>query len=632
MDAIVVDTKQVASECIRYLKEHRIGTCSFLPLDNISPKEIPEWLRSLSSSERFRICIDLIDMDSDMFRPAVLYAVGSAVVCDSLDEAREICFTRESTRGMKLKAVTLGGHVISKNGTMTGGAVAREGSNRWEEKELEKLRKEKIELEEFLNENKRNTPSRQQLIDIETKIKTIQIRLNLCSADSQVCEEKRDQFEHQQRLRDVTLSELQIEKDSINKVIGEKRSHLEELENVIRDIESQVFGQFSNRIGVDNIREYEETRIKKHKEFIKQKNNFAEQRSTLEAQLEYELKKDFESALQNCEKQLTGTKSEIETLKKSISELTKETDKITKECDALNVIRDDLKKQKKSQDAHLRGLQMKRNDLTSKKETVMKKASAQDILLERLRLQLHETLKKAQVDEISLPAIVHLTQETDEMDTHDLSWKGSITSLRSDDATSRTRHGDVESMDLSLRSDEMLKTVDLSSIIAVHGSGRKEFQIEKEATLSNDIRVLTEELEAMQPNMHAVERYDGVVEKLKECSTDLDSVRDVAKDITTRFVSFRTKSSESIYRFEHIREERKTLFENCFNHVSESLAIIYRDLTKSSKHPLGNHGFRPVLFDFLSGGNAYLTLDNTEEPFAGGIRYTAMPPSKRFRS
>ena len=55
----------------------------------------------------------------------------------------------------------------------------------------------------------------------------------------------------------------------------------------------------------------------------------------------------------------------------------------------------------------------------------------------------------------------------------------------------------------------------------------------------------------------------------------------------------------------------------CFNHVSHELAVIYRDLTKSSKHPLG--------------GNAYLSLDDTEEPYLGGIKYNAMPPMKRFR-
>ena len=31
------------------------------------------------------------------------------------------------------------------------------------------------------------------------------------------------------------------------------------------------------------------------------------------------------------------------------------------------------------------------------------------------------------------------------------------------------------------------------------------------------------------------------------------------------------------------------------------------------------------------GGNAYLTLDDTEEPFKGGMKFNAMPPMKRFR-
>lgn len=586
MDAIVVDTKHVAAECIRYLKEHRIGTCSFLPLDNITPKDIPEWLRSLANTERFRVCLDLIDMDSDVYRPAVLYAVGSAVVCDTLDEAREICFTRESTKGMKLKVVTLGGHVISKNGTMTGGAVAREGSNRWEEKELEKWRKEKIELEEAINENKRNTPSRQQLIDIETKLKTIQIRINLCSADCQVCEEKRDQFHQQQRLRDTTLAELQQEKESIHKAMSERKIHQEQLENIIKSIEATVFGQFSNRIGVENIREYEETRVKKHKDLIKRKNNFAEQRSTLEAQLEYEMKKDFDNALQTCEKQISSIKSEIESLKKEINDMTKETDKLTKECDALNATRDELRRQKKDKDAELRERQLKRNDIASRKEISMKKASAQDILIERLRLQLRDVLKKAQVDEIALPAIVHEMQSAEESESNDLSWRGSITSLRSEESSLRGRHQEGDILEPSnYQSEDFLKTVDLSSVKSVHGSARKEFQLEKESNLNNEIRALVEELEGMQPNMHAVERYDGVVEKLKECSTDLDNVRDAAKDITLRWYS--RPYLYDLLRFEHIRETRKSLFEKCFSHVSESLAVIYRDLTKSSKHPTG---------------------------------------------
>lgn len=42
-----------------------------------------------------------------------------------------------------------------------------------------------------------------------------------------------------------------------------------------------------------------------------------------------------------------------------------------------------------------------------------------------------------------------------------------------------------------------------------------------------------------------------------------------------------------------------------------------QDLTLSSKHPLG--------------GNAFLSLDDQEEPYLGGVKFNAMPPMKRFR-
>ena len=56
---------------------------------------------------------------------------------------------------------------------------------------------------------------------------------------------------------------------------------------------------------------------------------------------------------------------------------------------------------------------------------------------------------------------------------------------------------------------------------------------------------------------------------------------------------------------------------DAYNHIEESLKTIYTDMTKSSKHPLG--------------GNAYLSLDDIEEPYKGGLKFNAMPPMKRFR-
>lgn len=62
---------------------------------------------------------------------------------------------------------------------------------------------------------------------------------------------------------------------------------------------------------------------------------------------------------------------------------------------------------------------------------------------------------------------------------------------------------------------------------------------------------------------------------------------------------------------------RLTSFMDAFNHISGNIDKIYKQLTKSNTHPLG--------------GTAYLNLENVDEPFLHGIKYSTMPPTKRFR-
>lgn len=66
-----------------------------------------------------------------------------------------------------------------------------------------------------------------------------------------------------------------------------------------------------------------------------------------------------------------------------------------------------------------------------------------------------------------------------------------------------------------------------------------------------------------------------------------------------------------------MHQQRLALFTDAFDHISRSIDAIYKELTRSDVHPLG--------------GMAYLSLESPDDPFNGGIKYTAMPPSKRFR-
>ena len=94
-----------------------------------------------------------------------------------------------------------------------------------------------------------------------------------------------------------------------------------------------------------------------------------------------------------------------------------------------------------------------------------------------------------------------------------------------------------------------------------------------------------------------------MTKRLKDSNSDYEKAKEAA-----------TKAAQAFHR---IKEQRAKRFNEAFEHIDEALKTIYTDMTKSSKHPLG--------------GNAYLSLDDTEEPYKGGLKFNAMPPMKRFR-
>jgi structural maintenance of chromosome 1 len=117
------------------------------------------------------------------------------------------------------------------------------------------------------------------------------------------------------------------------------------------------------------------------------------------------------------------------------------------------------------------------------------------------------------------------------------------------------------------------------------------------------LRQLSEEIERLAPNMKAIERLDGVEARLKQTDKEFNAARRNAKT---------TKEA-----FNTVKQERFERFSRAFQHISDKIDEIYKALTRTSAFPMG--------------GTAYLSLEDTEEPYLDGIRYHAMPPLKRFR-
>jgi len=118
-----------------------------------------------------------------------------------------------------------------------------------------------------------------------------------------------------------------------------------------------------------------------------------------------------------------------------------------------------------------------------------------------------------------------------------------------------------------------------------------------------ELTKVTAEIERMAPNLKAVERLDDVEARLVETEKEAEKARKDSKNARDQF--------------NDMKQKRYELFMKAYNHVSERIDAVYKDLTCGKAAPMG--------------GVAYLSLEDSEEPYAAGIKYHAMPPMKRFR-
>ncbi|KAF3773284.1 Structural maintenance of chromosomes protein 1 [Nymphaea thermarum] len=125
----------------------------------------------------------------------------------------------------------------------------------------------------------------------------------------------------------------------------------------------------------------------------------------------------------------------------------------------------------------------------------------------------------------------------------------------------------------------------------------------KEAEFKQKMDSLTSEIERTAPNLKALDQYEALQEKEKEAVEEFEAARREEKEVTDQY--------------NLVKRRRYELFMEAFNHIADNIDKIYKELTTNSTPNMG--------------GTAYLSLENEDDPFLHGIKYTAMPPSKRFR-
>ncbi len=113
---IVVERAEAAKAAIAFLKEHKAGRVTFLPLDTIRPNDRDDLDRVLGQRGVIGAMLDFVQYDGSVDR-AMQYVFHNTAVVETIDDAIRIA--RGGGRCPRL--VTLDGEVVSSAGAVTGG-------------------------------------------------------------------------------------------------------------------------------------------------------------------------------------------------------------------------------------------------------------------------------------------------------------------------------------------------------------------------------------------------------------------------------------------------------------------------------------------------------------------------------
>jgi structural maintenance of chromosome 1 len=595
-NAIVVDSEKTAIECIQYLKEQRIGNSTFIPLDTIQTKKINDKYRALG--ENIKLAIDVISFETE-YTSAFTYALGNTVVCETIDDATELCYERQSND--KIKAVTIDGTVISKAGLITGGrSEAEKTLSSLKQRDLTSLKQKRddfvIELQEITRDDALFSSS---ISKFENEITQLENRIKYTNVDVGFTKKKLEQSEQEIETIEKELKEIKPNLEKFQKRIEELSVKASKYHASIKEIEERIFAKFSKKVGVDNIREYEENQLKLQREAIQKKADFKILMSRIQNKLEYERERDLKTPFEDLNKLLQNNEKEFKRLEKDNKSIVSSIKVIEDEIKKLKQDTKDAKTKLKDQESAISVVTTTIDEINKNIQKETRTMTTKDNQIEQLRNRRQDIYRKCQVEEIELPLGEKRKKtkkqkvdamEEDEESYIQLSEPFSVSTQEESQGGKRTRE-EFEEITLDFSDLDKQK---------LNKDGKEYDQLEND--FKKQLSDLSNEISKLAPSLASIQKMKTVESKLNELEETCKEVKD--------------SSREANRKFEEIKKKRYDAFMTAFDPISSSIDSIYKDLTKTSSS---------------MGGTAYLALEDIDEPYNFGIKFNAMPPSKRYR-
>jgi structural maintenance of chromosome 1 len=425
-DSVIVETERIGIECVQHLKEKRHPPMTFIPLDNIKVSATNSAIKGINGA---RLTIDTIDFDTALER-AMAYACGSSIVCDTFDIAKEVVYKR----GIKVKAVSLEGHVVHKAGLITAGRMPENKGNkrRFEEGDVQNLERTALKLQGDIQKLPRPKHLEQQERTLDDELANLEQRLRIARAELQGFDKnvqsKRKELESAKK----GLKEYEPKHREQSKAFETTQKSVASFGKAIAAVEDKIFAKFCQKHGFDDIRTYEAQQGSLEQEAAEKRSEFEVQASRLQNNLKWETSrynatvtrlKDLQGQLKTLQKDVHTYEREKVDIEESLGT---EKDELAALQDSLEEIRvehgkkvDKVAEAKAEVQKKSKEIDNRQKEINGLQIEVQKNSSSKSALLRRCKLeQIQIPLLEGSLDD--LPSEDNLVrQDPNAMDVDD---------------------------------------------------------------------------------------------------------------------------------------------------------------------------------------------------------------------
>ncbi|HHX09877.1 MAG TPA: chromosome segregation protein SMC [Firmicutes bacterium] len=540
---IVVTDEEAAKAAIDFLKQHKSGRCTLLPLNLLRPGKLhPRAVQALSRVQGVRPLISVVRYTDDL-RPCAEYLFGRVVLADTMDHA--LAFMKES--GWVTRVVTLGGENIQPGGAITGGEAPRHESIFLRKQELASLAQAIGKVTGELN------AVSSRIVSLETNLSALTSELEQSREDALLAGTAVARLKEQASQLEQSLERARAE------VVGNKQK-IEHMTAAEQELLAQIQEVASCEKQISDILVQKEAELKGFETQIRDRLGLEEQYSERIAGLSRE-KQELEQRLASLLRQLENLRGEAASTRKNL-------DEEGKELARLEVLREELASQETSLGESISALEERMGELSARISELSTQA-------ESLRQYLEQALAK--VESLSLEQ----------------------TSLRSRIADGRLEH---ESLDAALSDTRKL----IAARYGITDPGSCEHpRIERQEALNQVERIEMSIKSLGTVNLKAEQDFKDLSERIDNIRNEIHDVEDAIAELNrARELIRREIQKRFVETFETVDENFQVVFRELFGGGRGKLSLV--EDTMGVEVLAEPPGRRHKQFSLLSGGERSL--------------------------